>query len=810
MANFFTIGYEDTVVPASGILSLNDGNDSSDSLAINVSMFAGSGFTPTHYKLWGLGLVSGGDIVSSGTATWQAFPESGTITGYLSPYDTEPQYAFVKFKDASETETEITQSNDVLFNFVDPIIDPSVSWKNSFSSLGYESATSNTLVNSEYKSEIELHKGKLQQLMFSGSNLSGLRVEESSIYVNPTSDLGRLITLINSSHVSISKQFTTSDVRMLTVDYGNGPETLTAYDGSIKSTLSGTNLERVDSVSWNSGTNTITFDAYKFSHYGFTTISQVEFTQDSQSGGYTGTTVTFKVRVMDSNGELVENAPVTVSGYGDTIGTIQESMPLNTDAYGIAEFTLPIVSEGIMYFSADVDGLYFSSTDHSIYALNMPSTQRSLLTQLEQIYKTETYSDTVSGVNTVEVAEPSGSTDLAPTDSVIEHDLNVLRTLLKQVKGTDDWFSDLGNYFDPSNTDGSDTETKSLNIQNLKNNTLDAKTIILAVDESNSGAGFSLSPDDTGFLFSTTLSYATPSNRVGLPIFSSVTNSGTYYDEGGWDRVVSIDLINLSNGSEFKDVSGNIIFGKFHDGADYGGTGDGTDVYVKFYTSAGEYTTVSGDPSSIMMVYPYRKTLDQMEEYEWSRTTFVSSWEGDAAIVEDISDLWSFVGALDNDTHPSWTVISGSPIVDASDLSIVDAINSLNDAIGDRTWTTVSGYLTMGQSITDALDALDMGIKDMEDSAGAGVGEVYVEIVASDIEKNTAHTLPGGISYTPCSDVGQEGKNMDVFVNGMLMVADTGVNGVEWDRDYAEINTTQIMFHSKINEDTNITYLVRQ
>lgn len=810
MANYFTIDYEDSVTPASGILQLNDYSDVSHSLSINVSMFAGSGFTPTHYKLWGIEIVPGEGIVSSGTATWQAFPVSGKTTAYLNPYDTDPQYAFVLLKDASETETTIIPSNGVLFNFVDPIIDSSVAWKDNFSSLGYESATSNTLVNTEYKSEVELHKGKLNQLIFSGSDLSGLRVEENSIYVNPTSDLGRLITLVNSSHVTISKTFDTPDIRMLTVDYGNGPETLTTYDGNVKSTLSGTNLNRVDNILWDSKDNSLTFDAYKFSHYGFTTISKVEFTQDSQSGGYVGDTIIFKVKVIDSNGDLVENAPVTISGYGDIIGTVQESIPLNTDAYGIAEFSLPIVSIGRTYFSANVDGLYFAPTDHSIYSLDKPATQRSLLTQLEQIYKTETYSDTVSGVNTVEVAEPSGSADLAPSDSVIEHDLNVLRTLLKQVKGTDDWYSDLGNYFDPTNTDVANSETKVLNINSLKNNTLDSKTIILAVDESNSGSGFSVSVGDTGFLFNTSFQYATPSDRIGLPIFSSVTNSGTYYDEGGWDRVVAIDLVDMSNGAEFKDASGNIIFGKFHDGTDFGGSGDGTDVYVKFYTEAGEYTTVSGDPSTVMMVYPYRKTLDQMEEYEWSRTTFVSSWEGDAAIVEDIADLWSFVGTVDNEGHPSWTVIPGSPIIDSSILSLAEAINTINDSVGNRTWTTVSGYLTDGQSITDALDALDMGIKLVDDNISSGVGEVYIEIVSADILRNTPHTLPASLSYTPCSIVGQEGKNMDIFINGMLLTADTGVNGSEWDRDYAETSTTQITFHSDIYVDTNITYLVRQ
>lgn len=811
MANYFTIDYEDTTPPASGTLELNNGAAYSSGLTVNVSMFAGSGFTPTHYKLWGLELVSGEGVVTSGTATWQAFPASGMTTAILDPTDENPQYASVKFKDAGETETDIAQSNGVTFSFVAPIIDDSVEWKQSFASLGYEDATSNTLANTNFSTEVELNKSKLGQLKYSGRDFSGLKVEENAIYINPASDLGHLIGMDNSSYVSASKQFSTSEVRMLTVDYGNGPETLTGYDNSLKTTLSGANLDRVQNVSWNSGTNTLTFDAYKFSYYGFTTIKKVEFTTDSQTAGYTGTTINFYVHVIDTNGEDVENAPVTVSGYGDVIGTITEAMPVNTDAQGRATFTLPITAEGIEYFTASVDGTYDVESDLMIFSLDKPATQRSLLTELEQIYKTETYSDTVSGVNTQAVAEPSGSTDTAPADGVLEHDLNVMRTLLRQVKGTTNWYDDLGNYFDPTDTDESNTESKALNLTNIKNNTLDANTIILAVDESNSGSGFSVSAGEDGFLFSTSLRYATPDNRVGLPIYNSVTNSGSYYDEGGWDRVVGIDLINMSTGSEFTDGSGNIVYAKFHDGADYGGTGDGTDVYVKFYTSAGDYTTASGDPSSMMMVYPYRKTLDQMEEYEWVRTTFVSSWEGDAAIVEDISDLWSYAGSLDGETNPTWTVISGSPIVDTDQTSLVDAINALNDEIGDRTWTlTVSGVLTNGQSITDALDALDMGIYDLEQSVEANVGEIYIEVPVSDIAKNAAHDLPGGLTYTPDNTTGQEGKNMDIFMDGMLLTASTGLNGANRDRDYAEINSSQVQFHFKVNAGSNITYLVRQ
>jgi hypothetical protein len=812
MANFFTIDYEDTTPPASGTVSLNYGYSYSSGLIVNVSMFAGSGFTPTHYKLWGLELVEGEGVVTSGTATWQAFPASGKTTAILDAEVETPQYASVKYKDAGENETAVFTSNGVSFNFVEPVISNSTTWKNSFAGVNFDSVTANILENANYATEVEFNKNNIKQLKFSGRTFTGLKIEPDTITVRAGSQIEKLIDADPTNHVTVSKTFGTSDRRMISVSDGGSFSTLTTYSGTNKTGIPVADEDRLDSVSWDSGNKKITFDAYEFSTYGFTTINSVEFTADSMNGGYTGTTMTFRVRVKDTNGDLVELAPVTISGTGDNIGTIQESMPVNTNASGIAEFSIPLTAEGIAYFSASVDDTYFSAISHSIFSMEMPATQRSLLTQLEQIFKTETYDDEIADVNTQAVAEPSSTTASGSPDSVLEHDLNVLRTLIRQVKfgttsGTN-WYDSLGNYFDPTDTDSGDSENKEFSMTAIKNKTLDANVMILAVDDSNSGNGFTITAGDDGFLFTSTTDYATPENRTGLPIFKSTTNSGSYWDEGGLDRVVGIDIINMDTGAEFYDASGNVVFGKFHDAADHSGTGTGTDVYVKFYTSEGEYTTTSGDPTSVMIVYPLRKVLSDVEEYEWNRTTFVSSWEGDAAIVEDISNLWSYTGATNNATSPSWTSISGSPMVDSSHLNLWSAIEALNDDFGDRTWTTVGGYLSDGESITDSLDALDIALYDLSQNTTANIPEIYIEAVASDISKGTAHDTP--VAYTPDNTTGREGKNMDVFLDGQLLAPSTGVNGANYDRDYAETSTTQITFHFDVYEGSNITYKVRQ
>lgn len=483
---------------------------------------------------------------------------------------------------------------------------------------------------------------------------------------------------------------------------------------------------------------------------------------------------------------------------------------------------------------------------------------RSFLEQLTQIRRSRTYDDVVTDVYTSAVAEPTVSGSL-------QEDLNVIRTLMKEFKGTTDWFGDLGNYFDPTDTDAGNVENKDLNLTSIKNKTLDARTIIVAVSDDNSGSNYTVSGTSTGFLLTTSAQYATPTDRTGLPIFASTTNSGSYYDEGGSDNVCSVDLIDADTGAEIQDGSGYIIYGKFHDAADFpGGTGTGTDAYVRFYANdvVCNLSTATPTPTSINIIFPRRKVLSSMEEYEWMRTDFVNSWEGDVELMEDVSNLWSFTGASDNDSEAGpFTNESANYILASGPNDLETAIDLLNTEIGDKTYSTAT-YLTDDEDITVSLDALSEAvisndtdistnagdIDDLEaavgsttglagldyssnnyvtdstsletavgalDAAIAGAaGEKYIENTISTITKNSAHPLPAAIvsagGYTPNAASGQEGSNMDVFVSGQLLCADTGAAGVNADRDYGETTTSGITFRFTIPTSTNIIYVIRQ
>ena len=806
MANYFNIEYESTADSSPGSVELNYGDSTTNGLTVHASLYAGQGFIPTHYKMWGVELVQGEGMVTFSGATW--IPYVGSRTVKLARHN-DPQNAYVKFKDDSETETDTFESNDVTFTFVEPIIHASSRWKTDFEELGFDSASANTLENTTFKTEIEFSKSKVDQLAFNGRDFSGLKIEPMTISVDADSELGQIIELSESNSVTVTKVFDDPYKPLITVDSGSGFETLTAYDYFIKSTISGINATRISNLDWNSNTNTLVLDITRFSTYGFCTVDKVEFTNDSQTAGYIGTSCTIGVYVQDSNGEPVENAPVTVSGIGDNIGSFVESMPVLTSVSGLVTFTLNITTSGSAVYEAVVDGTYFSDPDLTIFGLGAISAKRSLLTQYEQIYRTYDYSDTVSGVNTSAVAEPVTPTVSGSSDSVLEHDLNVLRTLMKQVKGTTNWFDAAPTYFKPDDTNISNDELGSVSLKQIAGNTLDSKTVILAVNDSNSGSGFTINPGDEGFLFPISLPYAVATDRVGLPIFNSTTNSGSYYDEGVAENgIVGIDLINMETASEFRDISGNVIFAKFHDGVDFSGSGDGTDAYVKFYTNAGPYTTTSGDPNSIMVVYPYRKVMSSLAEHEWVRTGFVTSWEGDVVIVDQVADLWSYTGASNNEDSPDWTIIPGSPLV-TNESSLLDAINSINDGFSSRIYTE-KNYITDGQSITDSLNAIDINLYTISQSVEDSVGEKYIVTVASGISAGTPYQLPVGVSYTPDSTPGRQGGNMDVCLDGQLLVASTGAAGVDANNDYSETSTTHITFHMDVYQYSNLTFTVRK
>ncbi len=798
MANYFNLTY-DADYPTGPAIHLNDtdGYQLVNGLNVDIALKPSSGFTPANYKLWNIN-----GATTSGEVSWSAWT---TNTSGVLIEQSSVQYVYSQFKNAGGG-IESATSSGIEFNWVSPTIHNSVAWKDNFQSLQYESANLAVLRNVGQNIDVDLDKTNINGLRFSGKDFSDLQISGDTIIGSSSGYLGTLLSADASNKISITKVFTGDQTPMITVDTGSGFETLTTFSGTIKSTVTGDYTGRIENIVWTAGTKTLTFDILRFSTYGFCTINQLEFTNTSMEGGYDGDSIYLKVEVKDTNGQLVENAPVTFSGTGDVIGSFSVN-PVNTDVNGVATATLNLDTVGTATYDAECDGIHTTADQLTWCLASGINFGRSMLRQADQVMHSETYDDAIVNANTSDVAEPTASGSL-------EDDLNVIRTLVSQMKSTasgTNWYDSMGTYFDPTDTDVGNAENKDMNLANIKGKTTDAQTIILAIDAYNSGAGFTVSGTSTGVLLTLNHDYATATDRIGLPIFTSTTNSGSYFDEWGLDRVCALSVFNVDTGNAFEDEAGNTIYAKFHDGTDFAGTGTGTDAYARFYANdvVCDLTNVSGTtPSAVLFVYPYRKAVADVADHEWHRTDFGNVFEEDIHFVTAISNLWAFTGSVDNETDPTWTYTTSGYPLESNPTDLEAGANLLNNAIDDRDYFE-QNYVTDGEAITTSLDELDKALQVVEDLASGGTGAKYIEEIGADVSAGTYHAIPDNATFTPTSTSGTEGKNMDVFLNGQLLAASTGTNGANEDRDYAETTTSGVTFHTDVDQYSNVTYVIR-
>lgn len=224
------------------------------------------------------------------------------------------------------------------------------------------------------------------------------------------------------------------------------------------------------------------------------------------------------------------------------------------------------------------------------------------------------------------------------------------------------------------------------------------------------------------------------------------------------------------------------------DGAAF--TTDGNDGSIKWQ--------VSRHPGSLDFYNGDRYRLDEISETA-GRTTLIGGIVSDAALTQDISEIREFIGAADGETSPTLTNTGAdfvwSDLPNSSDTSVEECLNELNEQIGNRTYT--GSVLSSGQTITASLQALSSAI------SASSVTRV-IERLSSAIPKQTAHTLPGGNTYT--LDGTNNGANLWVFWRKLLRDPGSVAN----DDDYEETSTTQITPYELVRAGDHINYLILQ
>jgi len=228
------------------------------------------------------------------------------------------------------------------------------------------------------------------------------------------------------------------------------------------------------------------------------------------------------------------------------------------------------------------------------------------------------------------------------------------------------------------------------------------------------------------------------------------------------------------------------------------GTGEGTDVFIKFiYDDAGtptEYNWQAGDPASVIAYMPQRKCMRNIQEGD-RRVIRLATIVGDAELSEDVQNLWSILGITDGENAGDIDLTNTGNYFPFSELTLAtatfeDVVNKLNEEIGNRTYTA-QNYVTNAETVTESLDALDQALA----SAG-GVKSRIVVRVAAPINPGTLYTIPFATGSTPAIatykvDSANRGLYMTFICRGRVRTPDS--SAVLSDGEYKESSNTQVL-----------------
>jgi hypothetical protein len=375
----------------------------------------------------------------------------------------------------------------------------------------------------------------------------------------------------------------------------------------------------------------------------------------------------------------------------------------------------------------------------------------------------------------------------------LEDDLNFARTDRAAIKGVN-YYAAIPTYVKPSAI-GTNVPA---NLSNVAGKTLDAKAIVInkkyAALAITTGTLFKLMTD-TG-----NLKHADVTDRTGVPIFDGS-------DAGDHDATY-VEIINPATESALEVLAGGDIGKRIYGRTRAGSTSTSPNsVEIEFravakgaaLSTSVAYTWEAAQPAAVDVFYGYRVQMDSIPENAL-RTVLTSGIASDADLAQDIVDIrktidlnftdgaTSLAGLLTN----TGTEFVFSDLPDATP-SIVEAFNTINAQIGDRTYS--GGIITSGDTIAASL-------QDLSDAVAAVSVVRTIERLAAAIPAGTEHDLPGVLAYT--LDSGDNGQNMWVFWCGILRDPGPVSDG----NDYEETSTTSITPYTRINAKDHINYMI--
>ena len=372
----------------------------------------------------------------------------------------------------------------------------------------------------------------------------------------------------------------------------------------------------------------------------------------------------------------------------------------------------------------------------------------------------------------------------------LEEDLNYERSDRQLIKGVA-YYSPIPTYQRPTAI-GTNVPA---NLSNIASKTTDAQGFIV----DRAFYNLPVSTGNTYITLSSTglLKHSDAVDKTGIPCFDAAPFTSNY-------RACYVNLTDGYNGNKIIVQAGLHIGEQVFGITRNGSSTSPNSVEVAFYsvplgdditTQSTPYTWEASQPTtSLHVFYGYYQRLDQLPE-DTFRNVQVLGISSDGYLVQNINNILSTIGTTQTSTslnglltniganYPFYNLPNATP-------TVVQAFNTLNAQIGDRTYT--GGTLTSGQTIAASLQVL---ANQLVTATTRTIERISVQIPAL-----TSHTLPGGLTYT--QDGTNNGRHLWVYVRKQLQ--DPG--SIAAGDDYEESSSSTITFFYKINAGDHINY----
>jgi len=393
---------------------------------------------------------------------------------------------------------------------------------------------------------------------------------------------------------------------------------------------------------------------------------------------------------------------------------------------------------------------------------------KSLLNQSRQIRSSNLFANIELGTENVD------RNTLAEGQSSLEGDLNVLRSLIKDITG--------GSLF---------SDSPKVTLFDVEKTT--SKMLIQPIQiEATSVSGSS---------FVTALDVSYTNTLVTSDIGYIVDDSGT----PSVSTKAKVLIRSKANNSPLLDSNENRIYAvASNDGADK--------VKLSFYVDVDGVATPARISGDIEAILPYRQKIANLNENALMGNAgfagSIGAFEiGDRVYVEGTDSTGNPIFGFVEDENITDT-INKIAVIGAATKTLSDNVSSVTGITSDSFATSFAtegaNYLADGDSLLDAIVKLDTETKILEEAVSNSSGSEVAEILIRDLPEGLEYNIPNNKTYLN-TDV----DSIQLFVNGQKLVSDLAIgDGSAGNGDFTAFSNSTVKFSFPLEIGDVITAVI--